>query len=90
MIITVITIFLVKPITVFLIFSTIVILPIFLTALIITPIINNNNNNNNNDNHNNNSKIFPNNKSFSSKNSNGNVVAIDKTNDSNITFRGEV
>ena len=48
---------------------------------------NNNNNNKNNDNNNKNSKFFSNNKSSSSKNNNGNVVATDKTNDSNITFR---
>ena len=36
-----------------------------------------------------NSKIFSNNKSSSTKNNNGNVVATDKTNDSNITFRSK-
>ena len=36
-----------------------------------------------------NSKFFSNNKSSSSKNNNGNVVATDKTNDPNITFRSK-
>ena len=36
-----------------------------------------------------NSNIFSNNKSSSCKNNNGNVVATDKTNDSNITFRSK-
>ena len=36
-----------------------------------------------------NSKVFSNNKSSSSKSTNGNVVATDKTNDSNITFKSK-
>ena len=36
-----------------------------------------------------NNKVFSNNKPSSSKNSNGNVVATDKTDDSNITFRSK-